>query len=66
MDCRLLQDASKFVRSMAVAKKPPAKNLRQVIDLEKDKRNIVEPNPTAGARSGHVCRLIDSVAPHAF
>jgi hypothetical protein len=46
MDCRLLQDASKFVRSMAVAKKRPGKKLRQVIDLEKDRRNVVEPSPT--------------------
>jgi len=39
MDCRLQPDASKFVRSIAEAKKQLAKKQRQVIDLEKDKRN---------------------------
>jgi hypothetical protein len=31
---------------MAVAKKRPEKKLRQVLDLEKDKRNNFEPSPT--------------------
>jgi hypothetical protein len=46
MDCRLQLDASKFVRSMAVAKKRPGEKLRQVLDLEKDKQNKVEPSLT--------------------
>jgi len=39
---------------MAEAKKQPAKKLRQVIDLEKDKRNKVEPIPTP-VRDRAVC-----------